>query len=218
MSALRVQNLTFAYPGGTFRLEVKALEAGAGEPLAILGPSGEGKTTLLRLLAGLLRPQTGEVALGGESLPGMVEARLREFRLRSTGLVFQDFALLDYLTVGENILLPLRFGGGDFRQGEERARMLAGKLQMERFWRQPAGSLSQGEKQRVAVARALVHRPAFVFADEPTASLDVRRRDAVMQLLLEDARERQAVLAVVTHDAELVPLFTRHFQVEGARS
>lgn len=111
MSALAIRDLHFRYPGDGFGLRLPELELARGASLAILGPSGGGKTTLLRLMAGLLQPQRGEIRLDDTRLEQLTEAERRRFRLTRTGLIFQDFALLDYLTVAENLLLPARFAG-----------------------------------------------------------------------------------------------------------
>lgn len=218
MATLHTENLRFSHPGGTFRLVLDGLEIRPSEPLAVLGPSGAGKTTLLRLLAGLLTPEQGEVRVNGAALGGMSGGRLRAFRLRRMGLVFQDFALLDHLTVRENLLLPARFLGLDLARAESRARSLAEKLEIAVLWDRMAARLSQGERQRAAVARALVHEPEFVFADEPTASLDSDRRGRVLDLLLQTCRENGGVLVVVTHDAAASALFPRQLHVEELRA
>ncbi|SKA88539.1 putative ABC transport system ATP-binding protein [Prosthecobacter debontii] len=210
---LALRDIQFRYPASDFQLAVKHLEVRAGEPLAILGPSGGGKTTILRLMTGLLSPDHGSVSCGDTQFSQLTATERRRFRLEKIGLVFQDFALLDYLTVEENILLPSQFQPDDPTL-RERANGLAEQLEIAPHWHRLTGRLSQGERQRVAIARALVHRPAFVFADEPTASLDVRRRGVVMDLLLNYAREQQACLVVVTHDPELMPLFAQQLRVE----
>lgn len=214
---LAVTDLRFHYPGSAFGLAVKTLTVRAGEPLAILGPSGGGKTTLLRLMTGLLAPDSGTVTCGSTRLSSLsVEAR-RQFRLQNIGLIFQDFALLDYLTVAENILLPMRFHPGaneGGKTGAQTARELSDRLEISAHWQRRTSLLSQGERQRVAIARALAHRPKFVFADEPTASLDAGRRGLVMDLLLDYTRETQACLVMVTHDTELMPLFPQQLRVE----
>ncbi|MBB5039021.1 ABC transporter ATP-binding protein [Prosthecobacter dejongeii] len=217
---LAVSDLSFQYPGSAFGLAVKSLTVKAGEPLAILGPSGGGKTTLLRLMTGLLAPDKGTVTCGETHLTTLSPDARRQFRLQNIGLIFQDFALLDYLMVKENILLPSQFGCGQKDEAPHqssvltRARELAERLEIQPHWSRRTRLLSQGERQRVAIARALAHQPSFVFADEPTASLDAARRSLVMDLLMNYAREKQACLVVVTHDTELMPLFPKHLRVE----
>ena len=219
MATLLAEHLRFRYPGGGFGLALTRLELRAGEPLAVLGASGGGKTTLLRLLSGLLLPEAGRVCLdGGEPLGSLSSEARRTLRLRRMGLVFQDFALLDYLTVAENLLLPGRFLGLEPGPAEARARQLAEQLEIDAHWTQTAGRLSQGERQRVAVARALVHAPDFVCADEPTASLDPARRGRVMDLLLEASRAAGAGLVVVTHDPEVAEACPQRLRMEELRA
>jgi putative ABC transport system ATP-binding protein len=212
MSGITVSDLQFTYPGSPFRLRVDDLAVESGGSFALLGPSGAGKTTLLRLMSGLLAPEKGEVRLGDTQLTGMSEAKRRAFRLSEVGLVFQDFALLDYLTVEENILLPQRFGIA--KPATSSATDLAERLEITPHWKKLAGQLSQGERQRVAIARALAHGPRFLFADEPTASLDATRREIVMDLLLDYTRSTGACLVMVTHDTDLIPRFPNHARVE----
>lgn len=217
-SGLHVTDLRFAYPGesggGGFRLRVPQLKLEGGKALALAGPSGAGKSTLVRLLTGLLEPSAGAIWLGDTALHTLGHEERRAFRLAQVGLVFQDFALLDYLTVMENILLPHGFRGaaGDAARGK--ARELAERLQISQYLDKRVSQLSQGERQRVAVARALVHEPQFIFADEPTASLDPARGRIVVDLLIEDVRQRGACLVMVTHDPNLLPLFDQTVRME----
>jgi putative ABC transport system ATP-binding protein len=216
---ISITDLSFAYPGSSFRLQVESLTVAVGQSLALLGPSGVGKTTLLRLMTGLLQPNSGEVKLGAVSLSRLNETDRRAFRLSEVGLVFQDFALLDYLTVEENILLPQRFGKEPLPPAASQAiRGLAERLEIDKHWRKLAGQLSQGERQRVAIARALIHRPRYLFADEPTASLDAVRREVVMDLLQDYIQENEACLIMVTHDTELISRFPVHAKVEDFTS
>lgn len=207
MSALTIQDLAFAYPGDSFRLAVPSLDVAAGSTLALAGASGGGKTTLLRLMTGLLRPERGEVRLGDQNLASMSREELRAFRLKQIGLVFQDFALLDYLTVEENILIPHQFSGSTLATARTNLPSLLERLQIDGYRHKRVSQLSQGERQRVAIARALAHEPRFLFADEPTASLDPVRTRAVTDLMIEDAKRRNAALVVVTHDHALLPSF-----------
>jgi putative ABC transport system ATP-binding protein len=211
---LSARDLRFAYPDGAFSLSVADFSAAGGEAVGIGGPSGTGKSTFLRLLAGILTPEAGSVTIGGQDTAQLAARSLRALRLRRLGLVFQDFALLDYLTVEDNILLPSRLGGtlDDIVRGQ--ARELVDRLEMTRHWKRLCGQISQGERQRVAVARALAHSPGAVLADEPTASLDASRSTIVMNLLTRYAKEKQAALVVVTHDAALAARLDRVVNVE----
>lgn len=211
---LEVQDLTFSYPSGEGTVSVRSLQVAAGESVALVGPSGAGKTTLLKLIAGILEPRSGTMSLEGVALRSLSPSARRELRLRRMGVVFQDFALLDYLTVGENLLLPVMLG--DFAEMTHRvkARTLVDRLEVGGYWDKRSAELSQGERQRVAIARALVHDPILILADEPTASLDSRRKDIAASLMLADAKARGAALIMVTHDPELLPRFDRVVNLE----
>ncbi|WP_395719570.1 ABC transporter ATP-binding protein [Prosthecobacter sp.] len=214
LNGLHVSDLRFAYPGDAFRLHVPLLELAEGKALALAGPSGAGKSTLVRLLTGLLPPTAGQVRLGSAQIDTLNHEQRRAFRLQNIGLVFQDFALLDYLTVAENILLPHQFRGDAGTPACTKAHDLATRLQIAQYLGKRVAQLSQGERQRVAVARALVHEPRFIFADEPTASLDPSRGRIVVDLMIEDARARGACLVMVTHDPNLLPLFDQTVRME----
>lgn len=207
MAALSITDLAFAYPGDAFRLSVPELKVEAGSTLALAGASGGGKSTLLRLMTGLLPPARGEVMLDGQHLSAMSVELLRAFRLRHIGLVFQDFALLDYLTVEENVLLPHQFDRETLAKARVNMPAMLERLQIAAYRGKRVSLLSQGERQRVAIARSLVHEPKFLFADEPTASLDPARTRIVTDLLIEDARNRKSTLVVVTHDQDILPRF-----------
>jgi putative ABC transport system ATP-binding protein len=213
-TGLHVSDLRFAYSAEGFRVHVPQLELASGKALALAGPSGAGKSTLLRLLTGLLTPTAGKVSLGAAQMETMTHEARRAFRLQHIGLVFQDFALLDYLTVTENILLPHQFRGTAGTAVHAKMLDLTERLHIDRYLDKRVSHLSQGERQRVAVARALVHEPQFVFADEPTASLDPARGRIVVDMLLEDTRRRGACLVMVTHDPNLLPLFDQTVRME----
>jgi ABC-type lipoprotein export system ATPase subunit len=179
--------------------------------VAIVGPSGSGKTTLLNLIAGVDVPSAGQVIVDGKELSAENEAARRAYRLTHIGMVFQNFELLEYLTVLDNILLPLRIGAAlkvteEHRQrAVELARYVGIGDKLQRHTQQ----LSQGERQRVAVSRALLLAPDLVLADEPTGNLDPANKLVVMQLLLEYARDQDATLVTVTHDQTLLDQFMR---------
>lgn len=211
---LQAHQLRFAYPSGEFSLQVPGLTVGAGEVVGLGGASGTGKTTVLKLLSGILVPQSGKVELAGESLFEQSGHAIRERRLLGMGLIFQDFALLEYLTVADNVLLPMRLSGRLKEGHTAKARDLVQALEIEKHWKHPVSELSQGERQRVAIARALVHEPMLVLADEPTSSLDAKRKVLVMELLLQYTREKKAALLMVTHDEGLSSQLDRMVSVE----
>ena len=191
------------------------LEVTPGEALAVVGASGSGKSTLLAILAGLDYPSTGTVQIDGQDLFSLDEDARAELRGRSVGFVFQSFQLLPALTALENVMLPLelsRKGDPESLAGEVLARVgLA-----ERLHHYPK-HLSGGEQQRVALARAFVVRPALLFADEPTGSLDADSGDAIIQLMFEMNREYGTTLVMVTHDEHLAARCKRVVRLAAGR-
>ena len=178
----------------------------AGEMVALVGPSGCGKSTTLNLIAGVDRPDEGRVVVCDKDLATASEADLVRARRHDVGVVFQAFYLMPHLTVAENIALPLALDG--HRDGPRVAELLerVGLAQRRNHF---PGELSGGEQQRTAVARALVHRPAIVLADEPTGSLDSASGAAVLQLMDELRREEGSALLLATHDESLATLADR---------
>ncbi len=208
---IEIRDLDFAYPGGGFRLTVPELVLESGERTAIVGPSGTGKTTLLNLIAGLVTPDRGTIRLDGEDIAGLGDGARRAFRARRIGFVFQDFALLDYLTARDNILYPFRIGAGlnVDASARDRADALARACGIgDKLARHPA-QLSQGEQQRVALCRALVTEPQLVLADEATGNLDPSNKTAILDLMFDRAADQGATLLAVTHDHDLLPRFDR---------
>lgn len=215
---MRVHDLAYRHPGAAVGIRVPEFELVPGKPTALVGPSGSGKTTLLRLLTGLLPPTSGTVSASDLELHRSQPSTLRDWRLRHVGLIFQDFALLPYLTARENAELPSRFLTQSNSATSERAHHLADQLSLTEHWTKPASILSQGERQRVAIVRALAHQPDFVFADEPTASLDQERRNTALDLLLADAVDRNICLLVITHDLERLDGFSHVLRMEDFQS
>jgi putative ABC transport system ATP-binding protein len=178
----------------------------AGEMVALLGPSGCGKSTTLNLIAGVDRPDEGQVMVCGVDLGVASEAALLEARRHHIGIVFQAFHLMPHLTVAENVALPLALDG---RRDGSRVEQLLERVGLTHRATHYPSELSGGEQQRTAVARALVHRPAVVLADEPTGSLDSASGAAVLQLLDELRREEGTALLLATHDESLATLAER---------
>ncbi|QGX00603.1 ABC transporter ATP-binding protein [Streptococcus ruminicola] len=170
------------------------------EFIAIMGESGSGKTTLLNILATLEKPTNGSVILNGEEVTKIKESQLAEFRLKNLGFVFQDFNLLDTLSVKDNIFLPLVLGRLPYQEMEKRIATLAPKLHIEELLEKRPFELSGGQKQRVAIARSLITNPQLLLADEPTAALDYRNSEDILNLF-EDINSYGQTILMVTHSA-----------------
>ncbi|MES0862761.1 ABC transporter ATP-binding protein [Ruegeria sp. SCPT10] len=208
---IRVEDLSFRYSSGAFRLRVPQLSLTEGERLAIVGPSGSGKTTLLNLIAGILTPETGCIEVAGTNVSGLPNAARRRFRASHIGFVFQDFALLDYLTARQNILYPYRITPAlkldSAARGRAEALAEASGIG-DKLDRHPE-ALSQGEQQRVAICRALVTQPKLILSDEATGNLDPESKGRILDLLFEQAATAGTTVLAVTHDHELLPRFER---------
>ena len=210
--ALQIHDLAFRYPSERFALKIPSLELAAGEQIAITGPSGCGKTTLLRLICGILTPEAGQVQAGSTMLSTLTEGARRQFRLRHIGLVFQTFELIPYLNARDNILLPFRVAGDLILSAEIRDRVetLAIQTGIAHLLEQFPMEISQGERQRIALCRALITGPELILADEPTGSLDPQNQQRAVALLHEQARRAGATLIMVTHEPSLLAGFDRH--------
>jgi putative ABC transport system ATP-binding protein len=213
---IRVQDLCFGYPRGGFVLRVNELKVARGESVAVVGPSGCGKTTLLHLLAGILAPASGSVVVDGVAFSELGSEDRQDFRALAVGLVFQEFELLEYLDVIDNVLLPYRVSPALSldRATRQRADELVEHVGLADKKKSFPGQLSQGERQRVAVCRALVTQPKVLFGDEPTANLDPDNRDQIMDTLFRYAEEHRAPLVVVTHDQDLRGRFSTVVDVQ----
>jgi putative ABC transport system ATP-binding protein len=208
---IRLDEVEFRYPDGDFRLHVPALAVEAGATAAVVGPSGSGKTTLLNLIAGIVPPHRGNIETAGTAVAALSDAARRDFRVRRIGLVFQEFELLEYLTVLDNILLPYRINNslGYTPEVGERAARLAEQVGIGDKLRRHPDRLSQGERQRVAVCRAVLPQPRLLLADEPTGNLDPVNAARVLDILFDYAGDSGATFLAVTHDQSLVPRFAQ---------
>lgn len=219
MSAIRVDELRFAYPGSSFRLSASSVRVDEGERLAITGPSGGGKSTLLRLLTGLEEPESGGIEVYGRDLRALSDGQRRAFRISTIGFIAQDLDLLDHLRVEENILLPFYINRA-LRLSptvREEAENLARQLGLEGKTRRLPAELSQGERQRVAIARALITKPKLLVADEPTGNLDGQTARQVLDLIAAFLEKSGATFLMITHDLSLLSFFGRRLEVSAGQ-
>jgi putative ABC transport system ATP-binding protein len=194
-------------------LELSAFSLAAGEDVFLHGESGSGKSTLLALLAGVLLPQKGTVRLLGHNYKSISSAQRDRLRVDHIGFIFQQFNLLPYLSVLDNVLLPCRFSARRRMQAADpraEAEHLLMRLDLDRgLWARPATALSVGQQQRVAAARALIGRPELLIADEPTSALDAARQAGFLDLLRSECAASGAALLFVSHDQRLATHFSR---------
>ncbi|MEM9444698.1 MAG: ATP-binding cassette domain-containing protein [Verrucomicrobiota bacterium] len=206
---IKLTEVEFSYKSGDFLLEIPNLEIKDGQRLAVIGASGSGKTSLLNLIAGIEVPQLGQVTVANESISSMNSNQRRVFRLNELGLIFQEFELLDYLSCRENILLPYRIGTEMDINKEvlEWVDFLSNKAGLTHLQQKHPKHISHGEKQRVAICRALVGHPKIVLADEPTGNLDPETKGQIMELIFDCVDEVEATFVMVTHDHTLLTRF-----------
>ncbi len=213
MSSVAIRNFSYAWPGQAGpTLSVKAFDLGPGEAVFLRGPSGSGKSTLLSAIGGVVEVPEGAIQVVGHDVGALTGGARDRFRVDHLGIVFQVFNLLPWLSTLENVTLPCRFSArrrrqaGDDPSGE--ALRLLGELGLDAaLGASPAGALSVGQQQRVAVARALIGAPDVVLADEPTSALDEAAKDAFIGLLMRECARARAALLFVSHDRTL----ERHF-------
>ena len=210
---IELVDLKFSWPRAKQpTLDIPAFSLAKGERLFLHGPSGSGKSTLLSLLTGIHTPQAGRVTILGQDLAQLSSLQRDRFRADHLGYVFQQFNLLTYLSVLDNVLLPCQFSKiRRQRAGNPRAQALhlLDRLDLTSQLHQAVDSLSVGQQQRVALARALIGAPEILIADEPTSALDFERRSAFIKLLFECADEHQTAVLLVSHDPQLAEQFER---------
>ncbi|HEP1823893.1 TPA: ABC transporter ATP-binding protein [Streptococcus suis] len=218
---LEINHLEKVYRTRFSKEETRALQdvdfkVEEGEFIAIMGESGSGKTTLLNILATLDKPTRGSVLLNNQDITKIKESKLADFRLRNLGFVFQDFNLLDTLSIQDNIFLPLVLARTNYEEMEKRLKVLAPKLRIQDLLKKRPFELSGGQKQRVAIARSLITQPQIVLADEPTAALDYRNSEDLLNLFEEINRDGQTIL-MVTHSANAASYAKRVLFIKDGR-
>lgn len=217
-SFLRLENVSKCYPMGRVReifpINGIDLEIGRGQRIALLGKSGSGKSTFLNLVGGVDRPTCGRIFCNGRELTAVSQAELAEYRRREVGFIFQSFNLFPTLTVGENILLPLDLLG---RPDETKAKNMLSAVGLEGQWDKFPEHLSGGEQQRVAIARALVKDPTLILADEPTGNLDQETGEAILSVIYDVSKQRNATLILVSHSAEALWIADRTFKLRSGK-
>lgn len=215
--AVKLTNITKQIVSGDISIEILKgvdLEAKKGELLMITGPSGSGKTTLLSIIAGTLRPDSGEILVLGNKLKEMDDDQLTTFRKLNVGFIFQQFHLIKSLNCLENICIPLILNGVDHKEAVERGLIILEQMGLKGKETIKPNHLSGGEQQRIAIGRALIHKPQLLICDEPTSSLDSENGALIMKLLVEAGRSSDRCVVVVTHDKRIFEYADRILIVE----
>ena len=216
-TALSLTDVSFAWPGRSgFSLACPDFKLAERETVLLLGESGSGKSTLLSLICGIVTADRGQVVVNGTDLTGLRPGARDRFRADQIGLIFQQFNLLPYASVADNVLLPLRFAKARrARSGgrDEVARLCRALALPDDVLPLPAGRLSVGQQQRIAVARALIGAPPLIVADEPTSALDAATQDTFLSLLFEQSERAGSALLMVSHDERLGARFDRVVQL-----
>ncbi len=214
---LIMKNISKNYQDGEQVIEVLknvSLEVAQGEFVAIVGPSGAGKSTFLSIAGALLSPTEGEIAIGGTTLNNMSEKALTKVRLDKVGFIFQGANLIPYLSVRDQLLVIAELSGEKGSAAKERADKLLQELGLTARQNNYPESLSGGEKQRVAITRALMNDPDIILADEPTASLDANRGHKVVQMIADEVKRKNKAAIMVTHDERVLDLVDRVIRIE----
>jgi putative ABC transport system ATP-binding protein len=208
-SLLELRTLTKSVPGGRVLFHNLSLSVAPGELVAIVGESGSGKSTLLNIVAGLDSYDDGQILIDGEDLAQLDDRGLTDLRRRRIGFVFQAFHILPYLTLRKNVALPLALAAGDTRVIGKRADEMLDLVGLGSRGDDYARDLSGGELQRIAIARALIHKPALILADEPTGNLDAETAARILQLVAHSTRNSGSAGLLVTHSAAAAAIADR---------
>ena len=206
---LQIEDLKFWYTGKGFQLEISNLKINKGSKVAILGKSGSGKTTLAHLISGILKPQSGLIRFMGKDISDLSDAERRAYRIKNIGFIYQEFELIEYLNVLDNLILPYKLNKSLSLTEEtiNKAKAIAGRIEIENKLHKYPNQLSGGERQRLATARALITSPALVIADEPTGNLDTQTANKVLSEIINQSSKSNSTLLMITHDPRLLESF-----------
>ncbi|MEC9041900.1 MAG: ABC transporter ATP-binding protein [Verrucomicrobiota bacterium] len=213
---LQIRDLHFQYPASDFKIEISDIKITQGSKIAISGKSGSGKTTLIHLISGILRPQSGEILFYDKSITDMNDKEIRKHRISNIGFIFQEFELLEYLNVMDNLVLPYKINKSLVLDAEikDKAKEIANRIGIGNKLDQHPKQLSGGERQRLAIARALITSPPLIIADEPTGNLDEKTSNIVMDEITDQVSYTNSTLIMISHNNELISSFDEIIDIQ----
>lgn len=213
---LQIRDLHFQYPASDFKIEISDIKITQGSKIAISGKSGSGKTTLIHLISGILKPQSGEILFYNKSITDMNDKEIRKHRISNIGFIFQEFELLEYLNVMDNLILPYKINKSLVLDAEikDKAKEIANRIGIGNKLDQHPKQLSGGERQRLAIARALITSPPLIIADEPTGNLDEKTSNIVMDEITDQVSYTNSTLIMISHNNELISSFDETIDIQ----
>jgi len=213
---LEIRDLYFQYPVSDFKIEISDIKITQGSKIAISGKSGSGKTTLIHLISGILKPQSGKILFYDESITDMNDKEIRKHRILNIGFIFQEFELLEYLNVMDNLILPYKINKSLVLDAEikDKAKEIANRIGIGNKLDQHPKQLSGGERQRLAIARALITSPPLIIADEPTGNLDEKTSNIVMDEITDQVSYTNSTLIMISHNNELISSFDEIINIQ----
>ena len=213
---LQIRDLHFQYPASDFKIEISDIKITQGSKIAISGKSGSGKTTLIHLISGILKPQSGEILFYDKSITDMNDKEIRKHRISNIGFIFQEFELLEYLNVMDNLILPYKINKSLVLDAEikDKAKEIANRIGIGNKLDQHPKQLSGGERQRLAIARALITSPPLIIADEPTGNLDAKTSNIVMDEITDQVSYTNSTLIMISHNNELISSFDEIIDIQ----
>ena len=213
---LEIRDLYFQYPVSDFKIEISDIKITQGSKIAISGKSGSGKTTLIHLISGILKPQSGEILFYNKSITDMNDKEIRKHRILNIGFIFQEFELLEYLNVMDNLILPYKINKSLVLDAEikDKAKEIANRIGIGNKLDQHPKQLSGGERQRLAIARALITSPPLIIADEPTGNLDEKTSNIVMDEITDQVSYTNSTLIMISHNNELISSFDEIINIQ----